>query len=280
MFLTIIVHGIRRKSFQPWPETGAGDICWIHLYRPLTSSERINILHLNMVLHSKFQPNLTDNEPLKPNTTLDMATVLYLSATCVIFIVGSLGNIAVIGAVTVYHKLRLMANVFVVNLAVADLLVSSVVSTLAIIGILTSGSIFRTSSVLCKIFVVICTISWTASINSITLVAVNRYLCICHRRLYLKVFNRKTIEFILASLWLGACSSKFPTVLDSYYETRLLHCSFDTSRLYSEIVFAITFSISCILTAYCYIKIRLYFAKQNVPLSGIRRMTDLYNRSR
>ena len=214
-----------------------------------------------------------------------MAIILYLSATCVIVIVGSLGNIAVIGAVTVYHKLRLMANVFVVNLAVADLLVTSVVSPLTIIGILTNGSIFRTSRVLCEISVVLCTISCTTSINSITLVAINRYLCICHRRLYLKVFNRKTIAFILAWSWLGGCTSRIPTVMDSYYETRSLHCSFDTSRLFSGIVIATTISISFIITACCYIKILLYFAKtkralkrysqndtsqQPIPLTDVR----------
>ena len=238
-----------------------------------------------MELHSTFQPNLTDNEPLKPNTALDMAIIAYLSTTCVIFIVGSLGNIAVIGAVTVYHKLRVMANVFIVNLAVADLLITGVVSPLAIIGILTNGSIFRTSRVLCEIFVVICTISCISSINSITLVAINRYLCICHQRSYLKVFNRKTIAFILASSWIGACTSRIPTLMDSYYETRALHCSFDTSRLYSGIVFAITFSFSCIITVYCYIKILIYFAKtkralkrysqndasqQAIPLTDVR----------
>ena len=221
----------------------------------------MNILRQTMELHSTLQPNLTDNSPMKSNTTLDMATILYLSTACVIFVVGSLGNIAVIGAVTVYHKLRLMANVFIVNLAIADLLITGVVSPLAIIGILTNGSIFRTSRVLCEIFVVICTISCTTSVNSITLVAVNRYICICHGRLYTKVFNKKTITFILASLWLSSCSSRIPTVMDSYYETRSLHCTFDTSRLFSGIAFAVGISISCIITTYCYIKILFYFAK-------------------
>ena len=233
-----------------------------------------------MELHSTVQPNLTDNEPLKPNTALDMAITAYLSTTCVIFIVGSLGNIAVIGAVTVYHKLRVMANVFIVNLAVADLLITGVVSPLAIIGILTNGSIFRTSRVLCEIFVVTCTISCTTSVNSISLVAANRYVCICHRRLYIKVFNKKTIAFILASSWLSACFSRIPTVMDSYYETRVLHCTFDTSRIFSGIAFAVAISISCIITASCYIKIPFYFAKQNVLWSGTRRKTNLNTRSR
>ena len=49
-------------------------------------------------------------------------------------VVGTVGNTLVIGAVLIHRKLRVLSNVFIVNLAVTDLIVSTGINSFYIMG--------------------------------------------------------------------------------------------------------------------------------------------------
>lgn len=50
-------------------------------------------------------------------------TVVFVTAYLIVFILGVFGNTLVIVAITVFPKMRTVTNMFILNLAVADLLV-------------------------------------------------------------------------------------------------------------------------------------------------------------
>lgn len=68
---------------------------------------------------------------------------------------GCIGNILVIGAVFVHHKLRVLSNTFLVNLAVADLSVSAVINGFGILG-LVNVRFFEDKPALCEIIGIVC----------------------------------------------------------------------------------------------------------------------------
>nr|XP_054750100.1 5-hydroxytryptamine receptor 4-like [Lytechinus pictus]XP_054750102.1 5-hydroxytryptamine receptor 4-like [Lytechinus pictus] len=68
---------------------------------------------------------------------------------------GCIGNILVIGAVFVHHKLRVLSNTFLVNLAVADLSVSAVINGFGILGLI-NVRFFEDKPALCEIIGIVC----------------------------------------------------------------------------------------------------------------------------
>ncbi|XP_019642582.1 PREDICTED: neuropeptide Y receptor type 2-like [Branchiostoma belcheri] len=69
----------------------------------------------------------------------DVGTGVKVGSTILLVVLicgGTFGNCLIIGAVYATPSLRTVSNIFIVNLAVADLMVSSVVDTFNIVGIL------------------------------------------------------------------------------------------------------------------------------------------------
>ena len=63
-----------------------------------------------------------------------IASAIYLLISGTACIVGCLGNLSILGAVAVYKPLRHARNTFVVNLALADLTVTSFADPMGILG--------------------------------------------------------------------------------------------------------------------------------------------------
>ncbi|XP_072046737.1 melatonin receptor type 1A-like [Amphiura filiformis] len=160
--------------------------------------------------------------------------ILYTYITLMIFtsLVGTVGNIVVIVAVVTSKKLRVLQNVFIINLAVADLLVTALVNPFAVIGALDMGKLFYRLPALCEFIATMVVTSCGCSIWSISAVSVNRYIYICHRVIYSKIYNQRTLPFMVIGLWLIAFLLDLPNYLgwgDHIFDTRQLLCNYDYS---------------------------------------------------
>nr|XP_054767062.1 tyramine receptor 1-like [Lytechinus pictus] len=80
--------------------------------------------------------------------------------TVAIALVGTVGNIMIIAAVALHNSLRNIGNLFIVNLAVADLGVSVVVNLASVAGSITSEEgIFIKYEWLCEVIAVVCIVT-------------------------------------------------------------------------------------------------------------------------
>ncbi|XP_072179354.1 melatonin receptor type 1A-like [Diadema setosum] len=161
--------------------------------------------------------------------------------TILIAILGTFGNIMIIAAVILHSRLRNIGNLFIVNLAVADLGVSIIVNLASVTGsIWSEAGIFIRNQWLCEMIAVICIITCSCSLWSIAAIAFNRYVWICHWHKYHKVYNRRTVPFMIVALWCISFLIDLPNILGwgtHAFDWKVMSCTGGMSFVHSYAIF-------------------------------------------
>ncbi|XP_029013551.1 alpha-1A adrenergic receptor [Betta splendens] len=133
------------------------------------------------------------------NFTADPRVVgvgVFLSAFILVAIVG---NILVILSVVCNKHLQTVTNFFIVNLAVADLLLSIIVlpfsASLEVLGCWVFGRLF------CNIWAAVDVLCCTASILSLCIISVDRYIGVKHCLKYPSIMTERKAVAILLLVW-------------------------------------------------------------------------------
>uniref|UniRef100_A0A2K5WCI1 Alpha-1D adrenergic receptor n=1 Tax=Macaca fascicularis TaxID=9541 RepID=A0A2K5WCI1_MACFA len=112
------------------------------------------------------------------------------------------GNLLVILSVACNRHLQTVTNYFIVNLAVADLLLSATVlpfsATMEVLGFWAFGRAF------CDVWAAVDVLCCTASILSLCTISVDRYVGVRHSLKYPAIMTERKAAAILALLWVVA----------------------------------------------------------------------------
>ncbi|XP_063165887.1 alpha-1D adrenergic receptor [Candoia aspera] len=112
------------------------------------------------------------------------------------------GNILVILSVACNRHLRTVTNYFIINLAIADLLLSTTVlpfsATLEVLDLWVFGRIF------CDIWAAVDVLCCTASIMSLCIISVDRYIGVKYSLKYPTIMTEKKAVIILGVVWLSS----------------------------------------------------------------------------
>uniref|UniRef100_A0A452HAI9 G-protein coupled receptors family 1 profile domain-containing protein n=1 Tax=Gopherus agassizii TaxID=38772 RepID=A0A452HAI9_9SAUR len=112
------------------------------------------------------------------------------------------GNILVILSVACNRHLQTVTNYFIVNLAIADLLLSTTVlpfsATLEVLGSWAFGRIF------CDIWAAVDVLCCSASIMSLCIISVDRYIGVKYSLKYPTIMTEKKAVVILGVVWLSS----------------------------------------------------------------------------
>ncbi|KAL8206579.1 UNVERIFIED_CONTAM: Alpha-1D adrenergic receptor [Gekko kuhli] len=110
------------------------------------------------------------------------------------------GNILVILSVACNRHLQTVTNYFIINLAIADLLLSTTVlpfsATLDVLGFWAFGRVF------CDIWAAVDVLCCTASIMSLCIISVDRYIGVKYSLKYPTIMTEKKAVVILVVVWL------------------------------------------------------------------------------
>uniref|UniRef100_A0A8D0DWJ9 Alpha-1D adrenergic receptor n=1 Tax=Salvator merianae TaxID=96440 RepID=A0A8D0DWJ9_SALMN len=120
-----------------------------------------------------------------------------------IFILSAIvGNILVILSVACNRHLQTVTNYFIINLAIADLLLSTTVlpfsATLEVLELWIFGRIF------CDIWAAVDVLCCTASIMSLCIISVDRYIGVKYSLKYPTIMTEKKAVIILVVVWLSS----------------------------------------------------------------------------
>ncbi|XP_063050489.1 5-hydroxytryptamine receptor 7 [Engraulis encrasicolus] len=127
----------------------------------------------------------------------------------VITAVTVMGNTLVVIAVCVVKKLRQPSNYLLVSLAVADLSVALVVMPFVIVTDLTGGK-WLFGEVFCNIFIGMDVMCCTASIMTLCVISVDRYLGITRPLTYPARQNGQLMAKMILGVWLVSASITIP----------------------------------------------------------------------
>ncbi|XP_056092250.1 melatonin receptor type 1A-A [Rhinichthys klamathensis goyatoka] len=172
-------------------------------------------------------------------------------------VVDILGNLLVIFSVCRNKKLRNAGNIFVVSLAVADLVVAVYPYPLVLVSIFHNG--WNLGFVHCQISGFLMGLSVIGSIFNITGIAINRYCYICHSLKYDKLYSDKNSLCYVVLIWILTVVAIVPNfyVGSLQYDPRVYSCTFaqSASSAYTISVVFFHFFLPIMIVTYCYLRI-------------------------
>ncbi|KAM4796007.1 type-1 angiotensin II receptor-like [Rhinophrynus dorsalis] len=154
--------------------------------------------------------------------TDDFAFVFVLVPICyiIIFIVGIIGNTIIVVGLTCCLQSKSVANIYIVNLAIADL---SFVATLPLWAMSMSAKYkWMFGSFMCKFCATMSSVNMYSSIFLLTCLSMDRYFGIVHP---MKSLNKRTqakAKIATIIVWVSACATSIPTMYfrDTYYSKK------------------------------------------------------------
>ncbi|WAR09903.1 OPSD1-like protein [Mya arenaria] len=196
-------------------------------------------------LHPMFQVMLERTDDWRPGenvSSLDYnflsrhpsMSIFFLVLTSIAAFMGNVGNFMVIGAILSYRPLlRNKGNMFVINLALADICISSIVSPMNMVS--PKGQDF----------------SWT------------RLIQICKPFIYHRIYTHKKTILYCVGLWIWAMLLDLPNWVGwggHTFALKEMGCTFDRLANYGYTIFMTTMSIFLPMTVVlsCYIAILIY----------------------
>lgn len=147
----------------------------------------------------KTRVNSSSGATACANFTLDSQVVAVGIILSVFILVAIVGNILVILSVVCNRHLQTVTNFFIVNLAMADLLLSIIVlpfsASLEVLGCWVFGRVF------CNIWAAVDVLCCTASILSLCIISIDRYIGVKHCLKYPSIMTERRAVVILVLLW-------------------------------------------------------------------------------
>ena len=212
--------------------------------------------------------------------------IIFVVVMALMCTLGTFGNILIMISVALDKKLQVLGNVFIVNLAIADLLVTAVTMTFIVVGLFNDAEFFDTFPEMCVFMGVLVVISCACSIWSIAAISVERYIHICHVARYPRLFNRRTVPLLVISLWLIALVVTLPyfdfhnSLGTDGYRDGARQCTWNYKGSYFRSYFLIGLGIvvPMIIIPCCYVSIFFFVKKSTTRLSMHRRNTPGINR--
>nr|XP_031830179.1 trissin receptor-like [Nomia melanderi] len=141
--------------------------------------------------------------------------VIFITLYTVVFVCCFFGNLMVIFVVSFSRRLRSITNFFLANLAVADFCVGVFCVYQTLTNYLTNS--WQLGDLLCKVYMFVHALSYTASVLILVLVCVERYLAIVYPIKCRSVLTRRRLRLVVALVWLIAAIYASPRFF--YVET-------------------------------------------------------------
>lgn len=210
-------------------------------------------------------PELTTrfNQKSQNASSLYMHWKIQIPLYCIIFTLAVVGNTLVIFTLARNHRMRTITNLFLLNLAVSDLLLGVLCMPFTLIGALLRDFVF--GEIMCKLipFLQACSVS----VGAWTLVAISaeRYYAICHPLRSLRWQTASHAYKTIFAIWIGsiiamlpiACLSKLKPTKQGNHKCRENWKSLSEERAYNIFLDFILLLVPLFVLSIAYILITI-----------------------
>lgn len=179
-------------------------------------------------------------------------------AACLLSLIGLFGNFLTILALARNRRLRVQAtNIFVISLAVSDLLFCSINLPLTAVRYFQQSWTLGPS--LCKLYPFFFYGNYGASLVNMVAIAINRYILIAHFGIYRRIYTSLNIALMVAGVWLFSFGWLLPPLLSVWgtmaEDRRTFTCTIQKDargRSPKMFLFVLGFSLPCLAIIFCY----------------------------
>uniref|UniRef100_A0A8C7XP32 Opsin 4a (melanopsin) n=1 Tax=Oryzias sinensis TaxID=183150 RepID=A0A8C7XP32_9TELE len=226
--------------------------------KPALPEEEFNFGSLLPVLQVAMVP-----QPFHPFPTVDVPDHAHYTIGSVILaigITGIIGNFLVIYAFSRSRSLRTPANMFIINLAITDLLMCVTQSPIFFTTSMHKRWIFGEKG--CELYAFCGALFGICSMITLTVIAIDRYFVITRPLTSIGVLSRKRALLILSAAWAYSLGWSLPPFFGwSAYvpEGLLTSCTWDymtftpSVRAYTMLLFIFVFFLPLFIIIYCYV---------------------------
>nr|XP_042093406.1 orexin receptor type 2 [Ovis aries] len=127
----------------------------------------------------------------------------------IVFVVALIGNVLVCVAVWKNHHMRTVTNYFIVNLSLADVLVTITCLPATLVVDITETWFFGQS--LCKVIPYLQTVSVSVSVLTLSCIALDRWYAICHPLMFKSTAKRARNSIVI--IWIVSCVIMIPQAI-------------------------------------------------------------------
>ncbi|XP_015269059.1 PREDICTED: D(3) dopamine receptor [Gekko japonicus] len=205
----------------------------------------------------------------------------YALCYCILIVVIVFGNILVCLAVLKERSLQTTTNYLVVSLAVADLLVATLVMPW-VVYLEVTGGVWNFSRVCCDIFVTMDVMMCTASILNLCAISIDRYTAVVmpvHYQYSTGPSSCRRVSVMIAMVWLLAFAVSCPLLFGFNTTEDPSICSISNPNfvIYSSVVsFYLPFLVTLLLYVRIYIVLRQRQRKRVLTRQGSQRVKACY----
>ncbi|XP_074657273.1 melatonin receptor type 1A-like [Tubulanus polymorphus] len=161
-------------------------------------------------------------------------TVYMIFYLFIFIVVGFFGNLLIIAAVTTNQRLQTSGNVYIINLAIADLGVTLLVDGNNIAGVLFGHKIYIELELewLCYLCGYLCGVFCFTSAFSLAAIALDRLFFLCHNNFYRKYYSTTTTVCMCLVIWSCSFVLCFPMIFGWFncsivFDDKVMLCFWD-----------------------------------------------------
>ena len=194
-------------------------------------------------------------------------TVLFTVVTVAAFF----GNLSVCFAVYRNQRLRTLANMFVVALAVSDILISICCMPFSVATLIRGRWVFGGN--VCRFQGFAMFTCAMASLNTMGIIAISRYFCVVKPQKYIVLFTKKRILMYIGLVWCTAFVGSVPPHLfrnGGYkFQPAKAMCmyTFETNIAYTVFIECVFISTPLAIITFCYAKVFYTVSRSNQVFS-------------
>ena len=182
-------------------------------------------------------------------------------------VVAILGNLLTLCAVYHNHRLRTIPNIFVIALAVSDILMSTICMPFTVASLFHGRWIF--DETVCRFQAFDIFAFGKCSLGTMAAIAVNRYFCVVNREKYPSLFKKKIALTYIFIVWCLALAGSVPILLfknDSIgFQPGKAMCmyKFESNIAYSASILCCFITTPLIIIKICYVKVFRAVSRSN-----------------